>query len=111
MGRRGDRRARASSCRDAGASFEVEQVEGLFGADGIARCAACGGPLKPDVVRFGELLPEEAIDRSADLAEEAELMTCVGSALVVHPVAGLPPRRCGSQARSIRLNRAQALRI
>jgi len=79
-----------SSCRDCGASFEVEQVEGLFDADGIAHCASCRGPLKPDVVLFGELLPEAAIERAADLAEAAELMICVGSSLVVHPVAGLP---------------------
>jgi len=79
-----------SSCRDCGASFEVEQVEGLFDEDGIARCAACSGPLKPDVVLFGEMLPEAAIERAADLAEAAELMICVGSSLVVHPVAGLP---------------------
>lgn len=79
-----------SSCRDCGASFGVEQVEELFDEDGIARCAECDGPLKPDVVLFGELLPEDAIDRAAELAEEARLMICVGSSLVVHPVAGLP---------------------
>jgi NAD-dependent protein deacetylase/lipoamidase len=79
-----------SSCRDCGASFAVEQVEALFDADGIARCAACAGPLKPDVVLFGEMLPEAAIERAADLAEAAELMICVGSSLIVHPVAGLP---------------------
>ena len=79
-----------SSCRDCGASFEVEQVEGLFDDEGIPRCAVCAGPLKPDVVLFGELLPEAAIERATELAEEAELMICVGSSLVVHPVAGLP---------------------
>ena len=79
-----------SSCRDCGASFEVEQVETLFDEEGIARCAVCAGPLKPDVVLFGELLPEAAIERATELAEEAELMICVGSSLVVHPVAGLP---------------------
>lgn len=79
-----------SSCRDCGASYGVEQVEDLFDEDGVARCPACGGPLKPDVVLFGEMLPEAAIERAADLAEEAKLMICVGSSLVVHPVAGLP---------------------
>ncbi len=79
-----------SSCRDCGASFEVEAVEQSFDDAGIARCAECGGPLKPDVVLFGELLPEAAIERAAELAEGAELMICVGSSLIVHPVAGLP---------------------
>lgn len=79
-----------SSCRDCGASFYVEEVEELFDDDGIPHCASCHGPLKPDVVLFGELLPEAAIERAAELAEEAALMICVGSSLIVHPVAGLP---------------------
>jgi len=46
--------------------------------------------LKPDVVFFGELLPQGAIDRAYQLAREAALMLVVGSALEVHPVAELP---------------------
>ncbi len=46
--------------------------------------------LKPDVVMFGELLPEAAIEQAAQLACEARLLLVVGSALEVHPVAGLP---------------------
>lgn len=79
-----------SSCRRCAASFEIEEVEGLFDEDGVAVCATCGGAVKPDVVLFGELLPESAMVRARDLAERAELMICVGSSLAVHPVAGLP---------------------
>jgi NAD-dependent deacetylase len=46
--------------------------------------------LKPDVVFFGELLPERAIDRAFELARGAALLLVVGSSLEVHPVAGLP---------------------
>jgi NAD-dependent deacetylase len=79
-----------SSCVRCAASFELEEVEALFDERGVALCASCGGPVKPDVVLFGELLPESAVVRARDLAERAELMVCVGSSLVVHPVAGLP---------------------
>jgi NAD-dependent deacetylase len=79
-----------SSCRRCAASFELEQVEGLFDADGVAICPQCGGAVKPDVVLFGELLSESAMTRARDLAERADLMLCVGSSLAVHPVAGLP---------------------
>ncbi len=58
-------------------------------ADGIPRCD-CGEPLKPDVVLFGELLPEAATHRAFELATRADLMLCVGSSLEVFPVAGLP---------------------
>ena len=56
----------------------------------MPRCAGCGGALKPDVVLFGELLPEQAIERARELCEAAELLLCIGSSLEVHPVAGLP---------------------
>jgi NAD-dependent deacetylase len=79
-----------SSCRRCAVSFELEEVEGLFDDEGVAICSACGGGVKPDVVLFGELLPESAIARARDLAERADLMLCVGSSLAVHPVAGLP---------------------
>ena len=56
----------------------------------------CFTPLKPDVVLFGELLPERALAEAQALALDADLMVCVGSSLEVYPVAGLPaitPRR------------------
>ena len=79
-----------SSCRECGASFDIDQVDDLFDERGVAICSGCGGPVKPDVVLFGEMLPVEAIERATELAEEADLMLCVGSSLAVHPVAGLP---------------------
>jgi len=78
-----------STCRACGGSFGLEEVDALFGADGVARCR-CGGAVKPDVVLFGEMLPEAAIREASALAARAELMLCAGSSLVVHPVAGLP---------------------
>jgi NAD-dependent deacetylase len=79
-----------SSCRSCESSFGIEQVEALFDPDGVALCAECGGPVKPDVVLFGELLSEVAMARAQELAEGAELLLCIGSSLAVHPVAGLP---------------------
>jgi NAD-dependent protein deacetylase/lipoamidase len=79
-----------SSCLDCGAAFGLDVVEDLFDGRGVALCAACGGAVKPDVVLFGELLPEAAMARATELAESADLMLCVGSSLAVYPVAGLP---------------------
>ena len=55
----------------------------------MPRCA-CGRPLKPDVVLFGELLRADALERAVGLAACADLLLCVGSSLEVHPVAELP---------------------
>ncbi len=79
-----------SSCRDCDASFGIDEVEALFDSTGVPRCGGCGGAIKPDVVLFGELLPERAMAEAQRLAERAELMLCVGSSLAVYPVAGLP---------------------
>ena len=50
-----------SSCRRCAASYELDQMDALFDGDGVALCGECGGPVKPDVVLFGELLPESAM--------------------------------------------------
>ena len=78
-----------SSCTCCGASWPLEEVEGLFD-DGVAQCSLCCGLVKPDVVLFGELLPEQAMREAQSLAALAELMLCVGSSLEVYPAAGLP---------------------
>lgn len=79
-----------SSCLECGTAYDLGQVDSIFDERGVAVCSACGGPVKPDVVLFGELLPEEAMAGATELAEGADLMLCVGSSLAVHPVAGLP---------------------
>ena len=46
--------------------------------------------MKPDVVMFGEPLPEAAIDRAYKLARSTRLLLVVGSTLEVWPVSLLP---------------------
>jgi NAD-dependent deacetylase len=80
----------SSSCTTCGTSYPIESVGELFDGDGIATCACCMGKIKPDVVLFGELLPEAAIGEAQALCADADLLLCVGSSLEVHPVAALP---------------------
>ena len=91
-----------SSCTSCGESVGIEEVDALFGDGEVAFCAGCGGKVKPDVVLFGEFLPEQAMAEATALCEEAELVLCVGSSLEVFPVAGLP---------SVALNRGARLAI
>jgi NAD-dependent deacetylase len=65
-------------------------MEHLSAGAGAPECVACIAPLKPNVVLFGELLPEEAIATAHEWAAEADLMICIGSSLEVYPVATLP---------------------
>ena len=78
-----------SVCLECGGKLAIDQVIDLLGS-GAPECATCAAPLKPDVVLFGELLPEAALAEAQALAFEADLMLCVGSSLEVYPVAGLP---------------------
>jgi NAD-dependent deacetylase len=54
------------------------------------RCPACGAPLRPDVVWFGESLPSGAFERAERLAAEADAMLVVGTSGLVQPAASLP---------------------
>jgi NAD-dependent deacetylase len=81
---------RMCDCLGCGAAYPLSEVERLLNGMAVPRCEACGEVLKPGVVMFGELLPEEAIDRAFALAREAALLLVVGSALEVTPIASLP---------------------
>ena len=80
-----------ASCLVCGERHELEEVRARLAAasDGVPRCSS-GDPLKPDVVLFGELLPEAALARASALAAGADLLLCVGTSLEVYPVAQLP---------------------
>ncbi len=85
-----------SSCTTCRTSYELERVGELFDDDGVATCACCFGKVKPDVVLFGELLPEAAMREAQELCATADLLLCVGSSLEVYPVAGLPELTLGA---------------
>ena len=89
-----------SVCLQCGGKVRLDRVvEQLRADDGAPECACCFTPLKPDVVLFGELLPERALSEAQALALDADLMVCVGSSLEVYPVAGLPAITRGAGGR------------
>jgi NAD-dependent deacetylase len=89
-----------SVCLRCGERVQIDRVIALLAkGDGAPRCPTCGAPLKPEVVLFGELLPERALGEAQDLAMAADLMLCVGSSLEVYPVAGLPAMTRGGGGR------------
>jgi NAD-dependent deacetylase len=80
-----------SSCLRCGSRYEIAAVRDRQALDQnrIPRCD-CGEPLKPDVVLFGEYLPQQALARAEQLASGADLLLCIGTSLEVYPVADLP---------------------
>lgn len=52
-------------------------------------CDLCGSRVRPDVVLFGEFLPEDVYRKAELRAAESELFLVIGTSAVVYPAAGL----------------------
>ena len=59
-----------------------------FEAD-LPRCS-CGGLMRPDVVWYGEMLPESTLQQAFHAAENCDLFLSIGTSAVVQPAASLP---------------------
>ena len=77
-------------CTHCGKFFPVEFIEeaGKTG-DGIPRCTACGGIVKPDVVLYEEGLDEQTIENAVNAIRQADTLIIGGTSLAVYPAAGL----------------------
>jgi NAD-dependent protein deacetylase/lipoamidase len=96
---------RTASCPGCEERYPLERVLGLLAEADAPACPDCGAVLKPDVIFFGELLAAAEIDRAFELARAARLLLVVGSALEVHPVAGLPLETIGAGGELAIVNR------
>ena len=56
----------------------------------MPRCSSCNGLIRPDVVWFGEMLPEDVFEAATEAASKCELFLTIGTSAVVYPAAGLP---------------------
>ena len=54
------------------------------------QCVVCGGLVRPNVVWFGEPLPDTAWQKSVDAVNNADVVIVVGTSSIVYPAAGLP---------------------
>jgi NAD-dependent deacetylase len=67
-------------------------------------CEACGGLMRPDVVLFGEMLPEQVWISAAERAATCDLCFVVGTSAIVYPAAGLPQAALSSGAFLVEVN-------
>ena len=89
-----------SVCLRCAERYPIDEVRSRHASDPeqTPRCD-CGSVLKPDVVLFGEYLPQDALVRAQRLAAGADMMLCIGSSLEVYPVAQLPEVTLGAGGR------------
>lgn len=70
-------------------------------------CPKCGNLLKPDVILFGEQLPQAAWFKAQQETRKCDLMMVAGSSLEVLPVAGLPMQALDRGAHLIIINNTE----
>ncbi|ABO09379.1 NAD-dependent protein deacetylase [Pyrobaculum calidifontis] len=90
-------RARCTKC---GAVYRLEKpVEEV-----PPRCPRCSSLLRPDVVWFGEPLPQEAWEEAVRLMAASDVVIVVGTSGVVYPAAYLPKLAKESGAAVVEIN-------
>lgn len=71
-------------CVKCGRYYSVADV---LKTEGVPRCE-CGGVIKPDVVLYGEMLPDGAVVGAKEAIERADMLIVGGTSLSVYPAAG-----------------------
>lgn len=77
---------------------EFVTAQDVASSSAVPRCRHCGGLIRPDVVWFGEQLPEAAWTGAIEAVSTAEILLSVGTSGVVYPAASIPDiaRRAGA---------------
>ena len=70
----------------------------------IPTCRKCGGLIRPDVVWFGEMLPEGVFEEAESAARHCDMFICVGTSAIVFPAASLPQIAKASGAYTVEVN-------
>lgn len=74
------------SCLHCGRKYRLEDIN----LEDIPPTCLCGHILKPDFVFYGEGIPPRAYEKSAEMAQNADVMIIVGTAGQVMPACSLP---------------------
>ena len=61
----------------------------MLNSEGVPRCDACGGRVKPDVVLYEEGLDTRILEDSINAISNADMLIIGGTSLNVYPAAGL----------------------
>lgn len=93
-------------CLDCHAGFPLETILARHGGSAdMPACETCGGLLKPDVIFFGEALPQQALNEALHYAGLCGLLLVVGSSLLVYPAASIPQFAREAGAKLLIVNR------
>ena len=74
-------------CMECHAPYSNEEI---LRSQGVPHCHECNGIVRPDVVWFGELLPDDEWEKAVRAAESADVLFSIGTSGVVYPAASIP---------------------
>lgn len=96
----------ANRCFDdcQGHPTRVRLADAVPAKSGPPHCPHCGAWLRPDVVWFGEALPEDALAEAYVWAVQCDVMLVVGTSGMVTPAALLPGHALSNGATIIEVN-------
>ena len=78
-------------CLGCGRKYPSEEVQvRLEAGEKVPTCKECGGIMKPDVIQFGQAMPEKETREAERRAAGCDLLMACGSSLVVYPAAQMP---------------------
>ncbi|WP_461867220.1 NAD-dependent protein deacetylase [Thermococcus sp.] len=83
-------RVKCTSCSYREYLKESGRVDEFLQEKDVPKCPNCGSLLRPDVVWFGEALPEDTLDKAFRLAERAQVCIVIGTSGIVYPAAYIP---------------------
>ncbi len=64
----------------------------------------CGGLLRPDIVWFGEMIPQDAWQKSIEFVTNADVAFIIGTSAVVYPAAAIPQIAKETRVKVIEIN-------
>jgi NAD-dependent deacetylase len=78
-------------CLSCGRKYPSESIQlRLEAGEKVPKCEVCNGILKPDVIQFGQEMPENETREAQRRAANCDMLLVCGSSLVVYPAAEIP---------------------
>jgi NAD-dependent deacetylase len=96
------------TCLECNKRYERDPIQDRIArGDRAPHCDACGGPLKPATVSFGQSMPFDEMQEAGLRSSACEIFIVIGSSLVVYPAASFPLIAKQNGARLIIINREE----
>ncbi len=95
---------REGTCLGCGRKYSMETILEKIKDEIPPLCHMCGGIIKPDLILFGDMLPEREYNLAQEACLRCDLMLVMGSSLIVAPVDRLPATAVSGGAKLIILN-------